>query len=86
MIKAWMREDGKLCCGHCNAADHWTHKRTFRAKATFGPAALLTNKKLKCQACGIYNKPGKVRVPSNNYWNRPLWQVLEERRERKVTL
>lgn len=60
--------DGKLHCAQCGATEFF-EKRTFAAKATgvasapvtmglglFAP--LLTRKKLRCKACGTYNRTG----------------------------
>ena len=65
-------EDGELRCASCGGK-HFTEKRTFRAKAgggaaavlTFGVAGaaapLLTKKKLQCKLCGAYNKTGNAK-------------------------
>ncbi len=57
MKNARINQDGKLCCGRCGSTD-FVYKRTFRSKLTTGPFALLTHKKIKCQACGAYNQTG----------------------------
>lgn len=54
-----MDSDGDLRCWNCGSRG-FTEKRTFRAKAALGVAALATKKKLKCQACGKYNDVGRA--------------------------
>lgn len=49
-----------LVCWKCGTADQFIEKRTMRAKAIGGFAALLTAKKLKCKVCGEYNKMGNA--------------------------
>lgn len=36
-------------------------KRTFRSKLVVGVGALLTKKKMKCQACGEFNDAGNAK-------------------------
>lgn len=64
-------QDGELRCATCGGK-HFTEKRTVRAKAAGGGAAvltfgiagaaapLMTKKKLQCKLCGAYNKVGNA--------------------------
>lgn len=52
--------DGNLRCWKCGGKN-FTEKRSFAAKAMVGIGALLTKKKLKCQTCGVYNRPGHAK-------------------------
>lgn len=64
--------EGKLRCSKCGAADSFISKRTFSDKAAgaglgvvlAGPLGLAlglaSSKKLKCQACGVYNQTGNA--------------------------
>lgn len=51
---------GQPRCWHCGSAG-FTSKRTARAKVLTGFGALVTKKKLKCQACGEYNDTGNAK-------------------------
>ena len=52
--------NGYQRCWNCGGKSCFTLKRTFTAKLIFGFAALLTNKKLQCQFCGVYNLAGNA--------------------------
>jgi hypothetical protein len=52
--------NGDLRCWRCGGKS-FTAKRTFRAKAALGVGALLTRKKLRCNACGDYNQTGHAK-------------------------
>ena len=64
-------ESGEFRCWYCGAKN-FDHKRTFKAKATFGGGALLTHKKLKCQACRKYNMVGNAQSFEANTVGRPV--------------
>ena len=65
-------DQGRQRCWNCGGTN-FTHKRTFRAKATAvglgvatvgvgaAAAAAGTKKKLKCQSCGEYNDVGSAK-------------------------
>ena len=65
--------DGNQRCAYCGGKNCFTLKRTFRSKMLFGVGALLTDKKLKCQLCGEYNKTGSAepRKPVRSASERP---------------
>lgn len=51
---------GQLRCWHCGCTG-FKSKRTLRSKALVGVGALLTKKKMKCEACGEYNDTGHAK-------------------------
>jgi hypothetical protein len=51
---------GQLRCWKCGCAG-FKSKRTLRSKALVGVGALVTKKKLKCEACGEYNDTGRAK-------------------------
>lgn len=51
---------GQTRCWNCGSTS-FKEKRTFRSKALVGVGALLTKKKLKCNACGEYNQTGHAK-------------------------
>jgi hypothetical protein len=53
-------EAGDFRCWNCGGKN-FISKRTARAKVAVGVGALLTHKKLKCQACGEYNQTGAAK-------------------------
>jgi hypothetical protein len=54
-----MDEAGQLHCWNCGCTS-FTSKRTGAAKFAVGVGALLTAKKLKCNACGSYSAAGST--------------------------
>lgn len=50
---------GVLRCWKCGSAA-FKSKRTLRSKMVVGVGALVTKKKLKCEACGEYNDTGNA--------------------------
>lgn len=60
MLNIQIDDAGTLHCAKCGATS-FTQKRTFASKAVLGVGALLTSKKLKCQACGTYNQTGNAK-------------------------
>lgn len=48
---------GQTRCWKCGSVS-FKEKRTLRSKALVGVGALITKKKLKCNACGEYNQTG----------------------------
>lgn len=53
-------QQGDFRCWKCGGRS-FDSKRTMKAKVTLGVGAVLTAKKLKCQACGEYNKTGNAK-------------------------
>lgn len=51
---------GVLRCWKCGSAA-FKSKRTLRSKMAVGVGALVTKKKLKCEACGEYNDTGNAK-------------------------
>jgi hypothetical protein len=51
---------GQLRCWNCGSMG-FKSKRMLRSKALVGVGALITKKKLKCEACGEYNDTGKAK-------------------------
>jgi hypothetical protein len=52
--------NGEFRCWRCGSKNLIT-KRTFRSKLLVGVGALLTKKKMKCQACGEYSDTGNAK-------------------------
>jgi hypothetical protein len=50
----------QLRCWNCGCTG-FKSKRTMRSKALVGVGALITKKKLKCEACGEYNDTGRAK-------------------------
>jgi DNA-directed RNA polymerase subunit RPC12/RpoP len=61
---------GELRCWNCGSKT-FREKRTARSKVMLGVGALVTKKKLKCQACGEYNDVGNAQ-PYTGPANRKL--------------
>ncbi len=53
-------QDGDLRCPKCKGKN-FDHKRSFKAKATFGVGALLLPKRIKCLTCGEMSKGGDAK-------------------------
>lgn len=51
---------GQTRCWNCGCTG-FKEKRTFRSKMLVGVGALITKKKLKCNACGEYNQTGNAK-------------------------
>lgn len=71
---------GQLRCWNCGVANNFKQKRTFRSKVLVGVGALITKKKLKCNACGEYNQTGGAK-PYTGPANKRLGKKFKTRLE-----